>query len=471
MHTTFDNDHEPVTSHWQALDFAAVTAEYPPAPGFYDAIAHLSRDAIRNLQEQRFLAVVASTWKIPFYSRLWRAAGLEPGDIRALEDITRLPIFTIKDLRDSIERKPPFGDYMGISPVDARHVPLVLVTSGGTTGLPRPMLYAPREREIMTIIRARSLHMHGVRPGDLVQVTMALGLSNGGVGTRDALLRYNGALAISTGSGNSTPSRRQIEIARSLGTNVILGFPSYLRHLGLVARDELNIDPRDLRIKVLGSHLGTEDRKPIEAMWGCRCLDSYGCHEVGHVASECRHGDGMHVFEDAVIAEIIDRETGKPASDGASGSVVLTSLYRFDVPFIRYNINDVSAFRTGTCACGRTLPRMDRILGRGDTMVKLRGVNVFPEAIGAVVGADARTNGEFFCTVERVGAEGRDEMTVRVEVLSPTDASIACDEIEQRLKGVLGVKVAVCPAAPGELARDTGMTQTSKPKRLIDKRA
>ena len=162
---------------------------------------------------------------------MWRAAGLEPGDIRSLEDIARLPTFTIADLRDSIERKPPFGDYMGISPVDARRVPLVLVSSGGTTGLPRPMLYAPREREIMSIIRARSLHMHGVRPGDFVQITLALGLSNGGIGTRDALLRYNGALAIPTGSGNSTPSRRQIEIARSWGTNVMLGFPSYLRHL------------------------------------------------------------------------------------------------------------------------------------------------------------------------------------------------------------------------------------------------
>ena len=267
MDASPDNAHDPVPFHWAALDYAAVAGEYPPAPAFYSSVAQLSRDAIHDLQERRFLAVVASAWKIPFYSRLWRAAGLEPGDIRSLDDITRLPIFTIKDIRESIERKPPFGDYMGISPADAKRAPLVLVTSGGTTGLPRPMLYSLREREIMSIIRARSLHMHGVRPGDLVQVTMALGLSNGGTGTRETIMRYTSAIAISTGSGNSTPSRRQIEIAKSLGTNVMLGFPSYLRHLGRVARDELNIDPRELHIKLLSSHLGTEDRRPIEAMW------------------------------------------------------------------------------------------------------------------------------------------------------------------------------------------------------------
>lgn len=465
-----DSARDPVNFHWQALDFAAVAGEYPPAPAFYDSVARLSRDTIHQLQEQRFLAVVAKAWNVPFYARLWGAAGLKRGDIRALEDLPHLPVFTISDLRDSIERKPPFGDYMAISMDDARSAPYVLVTSGGTTGVPRPMLYAPREREIMTILRARALHMHGVRAGDPVQVTMALGLSNGGMGTREALHRYNGAIAVSTGSGNSTPSRRQIEIARSLGVNVLLGFPAYLRHLGQVARNDLGIDPRALRIKVLSSHLGTEDRAPLEAMWGCACLDSYGCHEVGMIASECRHGDGMHLFEDAVIAEIIDGGSGRPVPDGTPGSVVLTSLYRFDVPFIRYNVNDISALRAGTCACGSTLRRIDRILGRGDTMVKLRGVNVFPEAVGAVVGADTRSNGEFFCIVERVGAEGRDEMTVQVELLPATDAFTTCQSIEQRLKEVIGIKVAVRAAVPGELASATGITQTSKPRRLLDKR-
>ena len=456
--------------HSKALDFETLMKEFPPAPAFGATVARLSADALRDLQDKRFLSVMASAWHIPFYLRRWRAVGIEPGDIRSIDDLPLLPAFTIHDLRDSIERKPPFGDYMAVSQSDTANYPLTLVTSGGTTGMPRPMLYAAREREIMTILRSRSLHMHGVRPGDLVQVTMALGLSNGGLGTRDALQRYNGAIAISTGSGNSTPSRRQIELAQSIGSQVFLGFPAYLRHLGRVAQDELSINPQSLKIKVISSHLGTEERGTLEQMWGCRCFDSYGCHEVGHVASECEQADGMHLFEDAVITEFVDTTNGAPVPQGQPGSMVLTSLYRHDVPFIRYNINDVAALRGGTCACGSTLKRISPILGRGDLMVKLRGVNVFPEAVGAVVGADLRCNGEFFCVVNRVGLDGHDDMVVSVEINPSSNAASVVAALETRLKEVIGVKVSVQTKGVGELAHLTGITTTSKPKRLVDQR-
>src|SRR6478609_5960728 len=219
-----------VPYYWQALDFAKLTAEYPPPPYFYESVYRMPRDALRTLQEQRFLAQMQRAWEIPFFQRHWNNAGMARGDIKSLDDLVKIPPYTVHDIRASIERNPPFGDFMGVSPADGAHMPLVLQTSGGTTGLPRPMLYAPQDRETMAI----------------------------------------------------------------------------------VARDEMGIDPKSLKLKVLGSHLGVEDRKVIEDLWGAPCMDSYGINETGMVASECSHQDGMHIHEDAVIIEICDPETAQP---------------------------------------------------------------------------------------------------------------------------------------------------------------
>jgi phenylacetate-CoA ligase len=426
---------------------------------------------LRTLQQERFQRTVARGWEIPFFQRHWRAAGLEPGDIRGLDDITKIPPYDVNDIRASIERNPPFGDFMGISPEDGKRMPLVLQTSGGTTGLPRPMLYAPRDREVMAILGGRRYAMHGIRPGDMVLVTYSLGLSNGGFMTREGLWKYTGAVPVMTGSGASTPTRRQIEIIRAWGVNVILGFPAYLRHMALIARDEMGIDPRALGIRVLGSHLGQESRAEIEALWDAPCHDMYGTNESGSMAAECTHRSGMHIQEDAVILEIADPETGRVLGEGEKGTVYITTLYRWGAPQIRFNVNDISAIATGECPCGSTLRRLEKIFGRNDNMVKLRGVNVFPEAIGAVIAEDKRSNGEYFCIVERVGEAGRDEMTVLVEVAgAKVDRGTLKTDLETRLKEVLGVKVAVQPSNPQSLAEHTGVAQTSKIRRLLDRR-
>src|SRR5581483_7605921 len=219
----------------------------------------LSREELRALQEKRFLATVARGWEIPFFQRHWARAGMERGDIRSLDDLAKIPPYTVHDIRESIERAPPFGDFMGISPEDGKRMPLVLQTSGGTTGLPRPMLYTPQDRETMAILGGRRFALHGIRPGDMVLVTYALGLSNGGMAPREALWRYTGAVPVMTGSGANTPTRRQIEIVKAWGVQAILGFPSYLRHMALVARDEMGIDPRTLGVRLLGTHLGMDD--------------------------------------------------------------------------------------------------------------------------------------------------------------------------------------------------------------------
>ena len=461
---------EPINVPWysRSLDFEQLARDFPPPPDYFRTTARLSRAELRALQEKRFLATIARGWQIPFFQRHWGAVGLAPGDIKSLDDLTKLPPYDVNHIRESIERAPPFGDFMGISPADG--IPLVLQTSGGTTGLPRPMLYAPQDRETMAILGGRRFAMHGVRPGDLVLVTYSLGLGNGGMAPREALWRYTGAVPVMTGSGANTPTRRQIEIAKAWGVNVILGFPSYLRHMALVARDELGIDPHSLKIRLLGTHLGAEDRKGLEELWGAPAFDMYGTHESGMLGAECRFQSGMHVMEDAFILEVADPETGRIVADGEKGTVYITTLYKYGAPQIRFNVNDISAFHTDECPCGNTQRRLKAIYGRNDNMVKLRGVNVFPEAIGAAVVADARCNGEYFCFVDRVGAAGIDQMDVWIELRDAVDAAAFSADMERRLKEVLGVKVQITAVGNGELDRYTGTSQTSKVKRVLDRR-
>jgi phenylacetate-CoA ligase len=331
------------------------------------------------------------------------------------------------------------------------------------------MLYAPQDRETMAILGGRRLSMQGVKPGDRVLVTYSLGLTNGGFMGREAIWKYSGALPVMTGSGASTPTRRQIELAKAWGINVILGFPAYLRHMALVARDELGIDPKSLGLRLLGSHLGVEDRKAIEDLWGAPCMDSYGINETGMVASECQHKDGMHIHEDAVIIEICNAENARPLAPGERGNILITSLYKYSAPQIRFNVNDVSAIKPGQSVCGSTLARLDKIFGRADNMIKLRGVNVFPEAVGALVAEDVRCTGEYFCLVERAGAAGREEMTVMVE-LKDGEADAVQSSLDRRFKEGLGVKCIVRPVARGGLDAYTGVAQTSKIKRVLDRR-
>lgn len=456
----------------KSFDIDRLTAEYPPPPTFFDGIFRASRDEVRAIQERRFLQTMKRGWEIAFFQRHWRSAGMEPGDIKGLDDLPKIPAYTVEHIRKSIESHPPFGDFMGVAPGGHDPMPLVLQTSGGTTGLPRPMLYSPRDREVMAILGARRYAMQGMMPGDMVLVAFSLGLSNGGMANREILWKYTGAVPVMTGGGATTPTRRQIEICKAWGINVVLAFPSYLRHMALVARDEMGIDVRDFKVRMLGSHIGIEDRKTIEELWGAPCYDSYGTHENGTLATECKLQNGMHINEDAFFLEIADPETGAVAADGERGSLHITTLFRDSAPQIRFNINDVSSYMTGPdCPCGCTFRRLTKIYGRNDNMIKVRGVNVFPEAVGVAVAADTRTNGEFFCIIERVGESGREELTVMAEVRDMAAHSSAVKEdLERRLKEVIGLRTTVVPVGVKELDPHTGTSQTSKVKRLLDKR-
>lgn len=459
-----------IPRYYQALDFEALWRDYPPAPDYFDSTYRMSRDALRALQEQRFLQQMERAWQIPFYRRYWSTRGMAPGDIRGLDDLVKVPPFSVHDMRESVTHNPPWADYVGIDPAEHAPLPLILQTSGGTTGLPRPMIFSPRDREVMNIITGRRLYMQGVRPFDLVQVALSMGLTNGGVLAREGIWKYTGAVPVMTGSGAQTPTRRQVELLQAWKAKFLIGFPAYLRHMGLVARDELKIDPRELPVKGLIVHLGVDDRASLEELWGADAYDTYGCNECGTMAAECGSKRGMHVFEDAFVLEVNDPDTLQPKKAGERGVVFITTLFKYAAPMIRYNMNDVTSLAAGECACGSTHPRIARIYGRSDNMVKLRGVNVFPEAIGAIVGEDRRLNGEYVCVLE--GADsGSEAMTVMVETLdqSATSGMLAV-ELADRLKEALGVRLKVETVARGGLDHLTGLSSTSKIKRLIDKR-
>jgi phenylacetate-CoA ligase len=460
----------PVPWYYRSLDFEALWREFPPPPDYFRRTYLLSRDELHALQEQRLLAQIERAWQVPFYQRHWRAKGMQSGDVRSLDDFAAIPPFSVHDLREAGADNPPWMDYIGIDPDRDAPLPLVLQTSGGTTGMPRPMIFAPRDREIMNIITGRRLTMQGVRPFDLVQVALSMGLTNGGVLAREGIWKYSGAVPVMTGSGAQTPTRRQIEIMRAWKVKHLIGFPAYIRHIGLVARDDLGIDPRELGVRGIIAHLGLDDRVSLERLWGADVYDTYGCNECGSMAAECWHKNGMHVFEDAFILEINDPETLAPKPPGERGVVFITSLFKHAAPVIRYNMNDVSALAEGVCACSSVQQRITGIYGRSDNMVKLRGVNLFPEAIGALVGQNRRCNGEYVCILEG-DRSGREDMTVQVEAADRSiDRTALASELGQRFKEALGLKLQVEVVATGELDRLTGLSSTSKITRLIDRR-
>jgi phenylacetate-CoA ligase len=453
----------------RALDVEALLAEFPTGREYVELVHRLPPERLHALREKRFLAQMARAWEVPFYQRHWRAAGMEPGDIRRLDDLAKIPPYDVNDLRRSIELAPPWGDYIGLDPRSSPATPLVFQTSGGTTGLPRPMLYTPRDREVMAINSARRLYLAGVRPWDVAQVTFSLGLANAGMLSREGLWKYTGAVPVMTGSGASLPTRRQLEVMRAWKVNVLLAFPAYLRHLAEVARADLGFDVRELGIKSLVTHLGTDSREALESTWGARAFDSYGTNECGSMASDCELRDGMHVFEDAFAIEVNDPQTLVPKPAGERGTLFVTSLFKHAAPVIRFNSNDVSAWMAGTCACGGTHRRLARIFGRSDNMIKLRGVNVFPEAVGSVVAEQGWSNGEYVCIVEQAGS--RDEMTVLVEDTSgAADREALARQLEARFKEVLGVKLRASIVGPAGTDVHTGLSSTSKIRRLIDRR-
>ena len=452
---------------FEAVDYSALMSAHAPPPEYFESEYLLAPDVIEAQQLARLRRRAEQAYRVPFFRRRWDAAGFDPASIGSLNDLSRAPIYTVEDLRKSIEGNPPMGDYQGASIDGVLQDPVRIFMSGATTGAPRPTLYTQWDREAGAILMARALYLQGVRPGDVVLNAWAYSTHNGAFAFDEALHKWLNCVVITTGTGNVTSSRRQIELAHQYQAKAILTTGDYMLHLSEVAR-EMGLDPiRDFDIRAL-PNIG--DREKLEATWGAPNYQSYGFHEVQWVSVECPERQGLHIFEDAFVVEIVDPETGEPLPDGEQGAICITEIYKTGSPQFRYNIMDLAfLYPRERCKCGSWLRRMGPFAGRGDNMVKLRGVNVWPEAIGAIAVDDPRLEGDYFVRARRENE--RDEMIVHLVTRAEATAHAAiARDAEARLKERLGVRIAVELAAPGELDAWTELHTSPKPKRFRDER-
>jgi len=468
-----------VPYYYRSIDWEALVREYPPSQDYAETVFLHSRTEIEEVQNRRLLDAVAWAWRNPFYRAKWEARGVRPQDIQSKDDLGRLPMVFVEDFKDSIKAHPPFGEHPGLTRADGARMPIKIQSSGGTTGMPRPTLFTPWEWEVQGIQGSRALWIQGARPGDVMQIPSTLSTANLGWFYYLSCLHWSGIAPVTLGSGNVTPSRRQLEVAFDWGVNLWAGFPEYLMHLAAVAGQE-GLDLRRLGTRFIASFLGPDLdgslRKMLEGAWHCPVYDNYGTHEVGLPAFECPERDGLHMMEDMFIVEVADVDTDQVLPDGEKGNLVMTSLYRRHPPLIRYNLRDyvrIASDGRTRCGCGSATRKMDHFLGRSDDMVKLRGTNVFPMACVRAVTSDDRTTGEWLCVVERTaaGLDVRDDMVVQVEVKPDVgDRAGLIRILEDRLKSDLGIRVGVELVAAGSLAAFT-YGREGKARRLLDKRS
>lgn len=460
-------------TYYESFDHAAMLRTFPLGKPFTEGVAKLSRDELHARQNLLFMRCVQRAWEVPFYRRLWGAQGIERGDIKSLEDVTKLPIFSKSDLMASLAEHPPYGDYHGWDTwAPEARPPVVIHTTSGTTGRPQVVVFSPKTREVQALLVARIWRMQGLIPGDVIHSVYGHGMINGGHFVREAATHYTNSLFLSAGTGKETRSITQVELMRDLRATVIVGFVDYVRKLAETAR-ELGLEPgRDIPVRMISGHVGRESRSVLSHAWGGAAIfDWYGVADTGPIAGEGPDQDGMYVMEDAHYLEIIDEEHGKAVTGDAQGDMVVTSLYKDDIyPLIRFNTHDLSAWKSGHSDIGYTLKRIVGVLGRSDNMVKLRGINVYPLALAAILNQRAEFAGEYICRATR-DATGRDVMTVIIETrgASSGDAAVA-NGFADLLTRRIGVELEVSLVAQGETAALTQIESRQKPIRLIDER-
>lgn len=450
-------------TYFEALDHRQLLEDYPVGDAFVSRYTAMSRDELRAVQERQFLKVMKRGWEIPFYQRLWGAKGIEPGDIRTLDDIARLPVYDKADLMASIADHPPYGDYAGVGGDD--RAPVIFHTTSGTTGRPQALLFGPKGREVCNLLVGRMYRWQGLKPADVVQSVYGHGMINGGHYIREAVTHFTNSIFLSAGTGIETRSVNQVNLMADFGVSVLVGFIDYIRKLAEVAEAEGLLD--QIHIKMICGHLGTEDRTGVEKAWdGAKAYDWYGVGDTGTIAGEGPERDGLYVWEDAQYLELLDVDSGAGVAPGETGDMVVTCLFKDDIaPCIRFNTHDITHELTGANQTGMAFRRIAGFKGRSDNMVKLRGINVFPHAIGSLIENRADLTGEYVCRVSR-DQSGRDELLVVIESRGGTDEA----QLAGLLRQGLGVEVATRLVAPGGTAADTQIDVRQKPIRLIDER-
>ncbi|WP_449241640.1 phenylacetate--CoA ligase family protein [Desulfoscipio gibsoniae] len=421
----------------------------------------IDREELRSLQLQRLKETVARVYnRVPYYRAAMEQTGVRPEDIRTLADVTKLPFTDKTVLRDNY----PYGLFA----VPGKEV-LRLHASSGTTGKPTVVGYTRKDLENWSELIARVVTMAGVTDEDVVQITFGYGLFTGAFGLHYGLEKV-GATIVPASVGNT---RRQIMLMQDFGTTALVGTPSYSLHLAEVARG-LGVDPVDLgiRIGLFGSEAWTESmRAELERTWNMKATDNYGLSEVmgPGVAGECGREPGMHIHEDHFLVEVIDPQTGEQLPVGREGELVITTLTKEALPILRYRTRDITVLTEEKCACGRTLARMRKVLGRTDDMLIISGVNVFPSQIETVLMNVDGLAPHYQILVNKKGY--LDFMEVQVELTDEMFTGHFRDlqefegKIKQKIFSVLGINCKVRLLEPRSLARSEG-----KAKRVFDNR-
>jgi phenylacetate-CoA ligase len=429
---------------------------------FNEEFETLPRQALEALQLKRLQTVLERVYaNVPFYRDSLQKAGIRPADVKSLEDLQRLPFTTKQDMRDSY----PYGLFAAPMEEIVR-----IHASSGTTGKPTVVGYTLRDIEIWSELMARSFVSAGAHKGDIIHNAYGYGLFTGGLGAHYGAERL-GASVIPISGGNT---KRQIMIMQDFGSTVLTCTPSYALFMAEEAKAE-GIDFRNLKLRVgiFGAEPWSEAmREEIEDKLNLTALDIYGLSEImgPGVAQECIEGKcGFHIWEDHFIPEIINPETGQRLAEGEKGELVITTITKQGIPLIRYRTRDITSITYEPCICGRSHARISRLSGRSDDMLIIRGVNVFPSQIEAILVGIEGVEPHYLLVVDRIG--NLDTLEVRVEV----DEQLFSDEVkvlqrlakrlEKEIKDMLGVTCTAKLVEPKTIQRSEG-----KAKRVIDNR-
>lgn len=421
----------------------------------------MSRPRLEELQLKRLKKTINRVYeRVPFYRDKMTAAGVKPDDIRGLDDLKYLPFTTKQDLRDNY----PFGLFA--VPMDEV---VRIHASSGTTGKMTVVGYTRNDLKVWAQVMARTFAAAGGTSYDRIQVAYGYGLFTGGLGAHYGA-EMLGATVVPISGGNT---KRQLQIMRDFKVTMLACTPSYALYMAETAEEEgIDLHEFSLKAGVFGAEPWSEQmRAQIEAKMGIKAIDIYGLSEVigPGVASECLEQNGLHINEDHFIIEVIDPETGERLPDGEKGELVFTSLTKEAFPIVRYRTRDISLLYSEACACGRTLKRMNRILGRTDDMLIIRGVNVFPTQIENVLLEIGEVEPQYLMVVDRKG--NLDELEIWVEISEKlfSDEVRKLEDLEHRIKNeiisTLGISARIKLVEPKTIPRSEG-----KAKRVVDKR-
>ncbi len=419
------------------------------------------REKLSEIQLKRLKEISQCALKTRFYKKRFSKAGIESvDDIKSLEDVKKIPFTCKDDLRQNF----PYGLLATeLSDVVRVH------SSSGTTGIPTVIYFSQSDLDGWTDLVARSIYATGARKGDIFQNMMSYGLFTGGLGVHYGAERL-GLTVIPVGGGNT---KRQLQLMKDFKTTVLHITPSYLLHIH-EKMSELAVNLSDLSLKkaFIGAEPHSENtRLKLEELYGIDAYNSYGLSEMSGpgVAFECTCKQGMHVWEDAYIIEIIDPKTGEVLQDGTEGEVVLTNLIRKANPILRYRTRDLAYVMQEKCPCGRTHRRLSRILGRTDDMLIINGVNMFPSQIEEIVMQIPEVGTNYQIYIDKAGA--LDKLTVKVEIYSKmfTGEMTELDALRAKIANELSASITIRPNVelhePGSLPAFEG-----KAKRVVDVR-